>query len=556
MAILGIHALTHDSTAALAVEGRLAAFFQEERLSRIKGDGAFPSRSIRACLDVAGLAPEDIESVVLPFRPWIGAGRRLAYQLRHPNRGLRAATQLLTRGRQNLGLRVQLKELGIRAPLIRCDHHEAHARAVFLASPFDTAAILVVDGVAEAWSGATFHARRFPTPEFNCLRRFRFPASLGLVYAAVTEHLGFRHNREEGKVMAMAAFGDESQIKAFARICRIESGRISVEDSCFDFGGRWTTSRFWKLFGEARHPEQELQARHFALARALQNTIERCCTELASTLLGLTGEQHLCFTGGMALNPAINAALSHATAPTRCYFLPAGGDAGTALGAALAIDPDPQWRLKHPFWGGQATRTEIEREIRRAGLVVACQGDTAFERSAELLAQGAIGALFSGRSEMGPRALGHRSILADSSRVEIRDRLNAQIKKREAFQPFGPCVSSTISDEIFPGLGSSPFMLKTAAVSERYRDAIPAVVHADGTSRPQTISAEDDSELASLLRAFEASGRLPILLNTSLNLRGEPLAETVEDAIRVFLKGHLDFLLIEDRLIERARNAE
>ncbi len=551
MVILGIHGLTHDSTAALSVEGRLSAFFQEERLSRIKGDGGFPRLSIRACLDFAGLLPREIDCVVLPFRPWIGAGQRLAYQFRHPINGIGSAARLIARGRGNLGIRRELTDLGIRAQLIRSDHHEAHARAVFLSSPFEEAVILVVDGVAEAWSGAAFRAQRFPKPRFECMQRFRFPASLGLVYAAVTEHLGFKHNREEGKVMAMAALGDESLFEAFQRVCRVDQGSIILEHSLFDFGGTWTRPEFSSIFGRRRQRDEDFLPRHFALARALQKNIEECCNKLALRLLESTRCENLCFTGGLALNPSLNAALTKAVAPRRCFFLPAGGDAGTALGAALSIDPDPRWRLKHPYWGNETTEAEVKGEIRRHRLRVRAEGHDAIRRCAEFLSEGAIGGIFHGRSEMGPRALGHRSILADVSRPEIRDRLNQQIKKREDFQPFGPCLLSEVAEEYFPGLGESPFMLRTIAAADAGKHVIPAVIHADGTSRPQTVSEGDDSGLAPLLREYSQAGRPPILINTSLNLKGMPLAESPADAIVVFLQGPLDFLLLEGRLMER-----
>ncbi len=551
MVTLGLHAFTHDSAAALVVDGRLAAFHQEERLSRIKGDGAFPASSIDFCLTDSGLEPKDIERVVLPFRPWVGAGARLAYQLRRPRHGFSAALDLMTRGSDNLGLSGRLRALGIRAPIVRTDHHQAHARAAFMASGLESAAILVVDGVAEAWSGASFVAHRLPTPTFECRGRIPFPASLGLIYAAVTEHLGFRHNREEGKVMAMAAEGNDEMIPAIRQICRLDGEKLRIDQACFDFGGHWTTRAFAKTFGPPRRPDEALRPEHFSLARAVQSTIEEITTTLARRLIESSGERRLCLTGGLALNPSLNGAVAAGCGADQVSLLPVGGDAGTAIGGALAFEADPDWRLTDPFWGSSPTVAEIDQALAATGLTPALSGPQVIDRTAQLLAGGAIGGWFRGRSEMGPRALGHRSILADPRNPDSRRRLNEDVKRREAFQPFAPCVLLEASEEIFPGLGPSPFMLRTSPVARAWRERIPAVVHTDGTARPQTVSDGDCSGLADLLKAFADRTGLPVLLNTSLNRRGEPLAESPEDALAIFLETGLDFLVLEDRLVER-----
>ena len=551
MVTLGLHAFTHDSAAALVVDGRLQAFAQEERWSRVKGDGSFPAQAIAFCLRDAGIDAGAVDRVVLPFRPWIGAATRLAYQLRRPRHGLSAAFDLLMKGRGNLGLAQRLRDLGIQAPIRRSDHHEAHARAVFLASPFDSAAVLVVDGVAEAWSGASFVARRWPSPVFECRSRIPFPASLGLVYAAVTEHLGFRHNREEGKVMAMAASGADNLVAEFGRACRLESGRLMVDDTLFDFGGGWTTDRFADLFGPRRQPSEELRPRHFALANAVQTIAETITVEMARRLVEESGEKNLCLGGGLSLNPALNSAVVEGSGATNVYLLPVGGDAGTAIGGAFAFEADPDWRLVDAYWGSCPTSEEIDHALVAVGLEPSMVGAGVVPRTAELLAGGAIGGGFRGRSELGPRALGHRSILADPGRQDSRTRLNNLIKRRETFQPFAPCVLLDACETLFPGLGPSPFMLRTWPLAERFRARIPAVIHDDGTARVQTIFDGDGSGLAELLQAFEGHTGLQVLLNTSLNRRGEPLVECSEDAVAVFQETGLDFLVLEDRLVER-----
>lgn len=555
MVTLGLHAFTHDSAAALVVDGRLQAFAQEERWSRVKGDGSFPAQAIDYCLQDAGIDAQAVGRVVLPFRPWLGAATRLAYQLRRPRQGLSAAVDLLAKGRGNLGLAPRLRKLGVQAPICRTDHHEAHARAVFLASPFDSAAVLVVDGVAEAWSGASFVAHRRPSPVFECRDRIPFPASLGLVYAAVTEHLGFRHNSEEGKVMAMAASGTDDLVAEFGRACRLESGRLIVDGTLFDFGGCWTTHRFAARFGPRRHPSEELRPQQFALARAVQTVVETITIEMARHLIEESGQGNLCLTGGLALNPALNRAVVEKSGATNVYLLPVGGDAGTAIGGAFAFEADPDWRLEDAYWGSYPTSEEIDHALVTTGLEPSMVGAGVVPRTAELLAGGAIGGWFRGRSEMGPRALGHRSILADPGRPDSRTRLNSLIKRRETFQPFAPCVLLDACEALFPGLGPSPFMLRTWPVEKEVQARIPAVTHDDGTARVQTVVDGDGSGLADLLRAFAGHTGLPVLLNTSLNRRGEPLAESPEDAVAVFQETGLDFLVIEDFLIERNRHA-
>jgi len=551
MVTLGLHAFTHDSAAALLVDGRLAAFAQEERLSRRKGDGRFPGRAIRFCLEDAEIDAASVDRVVLPFRPGVGSIRRFAYHLRRPGSGLPAAGKLIGRGLANLGIRGRLQELGINAPLARTDHHLAHARAAFMASGFESAAILVIDGVAEAWSGAAFLARRRPKPVYTCVSRIPFPESLGLIYAAVTEHLGFQHNREEGTVMAMAAAGSGDLIAPMARACRLEEDRLRLDGSLFDFGGRWTTRAFARRFGPPRNPSEEITDRHFALARAVQSLVENVAAAMARQVIRKSGEHRLCLSGGLALNPSLNSAVGRGSEAAEFFLLPIGGDAGTALGGAFAFEADPEWRLEHAFFGSFSTQDAIDQALSDSGLSPVASGPDAAERTARLLAEGAIGACFSGRSELGPRALGHRSILADPRREESRTRLNTVIKQREAFRPFAPAILLKAAPAFFPGLGESPFMLRTWEVAQEFRDRIPAVLHVDGTARPQTVTEDDASGLAEILRTFEKITGLPILLNTSLNRRGEPLAEKPEDAMVIFKETGLDFLLIGHHLALR-----
>lgn len=551
MRALGIHSFTHDSAAALVVDGRLVAFAQEERASRVKGDGTFPTGAIATCLAEGGLSPSEIDRVSLPFRPAVGALKRAAYLARHP---LSAPSRLADLGRKGLGVWGAgggLKALGIGARVRREDHYLSHALAAFCASPYERASVLVVDGVAEAWGGARYRATRFPAPHLEAFGRLPFPHSLGLVYAALTEHLGFRHNREEGKVMAMAAYGDERHEESFAALCSARGNTVRVEQRFFDFGGAWTTGAFHRRFGAPRRPGEPFLSEHFALARALQRAVEEACLVLTRDLLAASGCPDLCFTGGLALNPALNGVLAERSGCRGFYALPAGGDPGAAFGAALVGNTDPHWRLHHPFWGRAPRTDEVEAALSASGARPCAEGPQALERAAELLAGGAIGGVFRGRAEMGPRALGHRSIVADPRTTASRDRLNRTLKRREEFQPFAPAALSRACPRWFPGGHDSPYMLRTVAVPAETRAALPAVVHADGTARVQAVEEGDASGFAPLLEAFERRAGLPVLLNTSLNRRGEPLADSPADALAIFGGAGLDFLLLEDRLLLR-----
>jgi carbamoyltransferase len=549
MRILGIHAFTHDSSAALVVDGRPVAFAQEERVSRIKGDASFPAGAIATCLSEAGLRPAEVDRVCVPFRPVVGALRRLAYLGRRPAGAAGRLADLAGKGFKVFGVDAPLRAMGILAPVSREDHYLSHARAVFCASPFERASVLVVDGVAEAWSGALYRATRAEVPRLEIMGHIPFPQSLGLAYAAVTEHLGYRHNREEGKVMAMAALGDPRFEEDFASACMADSGAVRIEQSLFDFGGRWTTPIFHRRFGLPRLPGGPFLPEHFALARAVQRAVEEACLTLARGLLASSGCPDLCFTGGLALNPSLNGFLVERSGCRAFFAIPAGGDPGAALGAALADGADPEWHLEHAFLGKGWSDAEMRSALDGAGGRILCEGQEADERAAEMVAGGAIGGLFRGRAEMGPRALGHRSIVADPRTLRSRDRLNGMIKRREDFQPFAPAVLGSACDRLFPGGRGSPYMLRTVVVPPEVREQIPAVVHADGTARVQSVEEGDASGLSGLLCALGRRTGLPVLLNTSLNRRGEPLADSPADAVAIFREAGLDFLLMGERLL-------
>lgn len=555
MIVLGFHAFTHDSSASLVTEDGLIAYAEEERFTRVKGEGGFPENAIRHCLSEGGVKPSEVEQVILPFRPRKGALRRLLYLANPPGAFGVRFMDLFWKGLRMLSVDQSLRRMGFCVKTRYADHYLAHASAVFLSSPFEEALVLVMDGVAEGWSGAVFHGRRNGTPALRLLARFPFPGSPGLAYAAITEHLGFRSNRDEGRVMAMSALGDDRYLREMQNLFRFEERKIVLKRGFFDFAGTWTTSRFHRVFGAPRKPGDPLKGDHFALARAVQTVVEEGSLFLAKLYMEKTDCRNLCFTGGLALNPALNGTLLRESGCRSMYVFPPGGDAGTSIGGALMNVPVRSWSLPHPYWGSAYSISRCERVAESMTDCVITSGAAAEKEAADLLSRGRIGGWFRGKSEMGPRALGHRSILADPRFVEGKDRLNRNVKHREPFRPFAPAMLLEESRAFFPDIKESPFMLYTFPVPSETAVSLPAIVHVDKTSRVQTVTRGDESGLFDVLTAFQKRTGFPVLLNTSLNLQNEPLADSPEDAIRVFVQGDLDFLMLEDLLISRRRTS-
>lgn len=553
MIVMGIHAFTHDSAVAVADGGRLIAYGEEERFSRVKGDSRFPAQALAYCLDDSGLRGTDIDRVIIPFRPLRGSAGRIFYTLRHAKRPMSRLRELCGKGQSMLNIKRELGRFAIDAPIRSADHYLCHAGSVFLSSPFDEAAVLVLDGVAEAWSGAMYHARRFPSLQISCLRKFRFPHSLGLLYSAVTEHLGFQHNREEGKVMAMAAYGDDRFLAEMRNICRLRGNYLFIEQDCFDFGVTWTTEQFSTRFCRRRERSEPLSSSHFSLAYAVQEVVNERCRTLASQFLAETKCRHLCFCGGLALNPVINSRLLHHSCGDKLFVIPTGGDAGTPIGAVLLEEPDSSWSLTSPYIGRGISQAEIESVLTMSSdPVVSHERSRTIDLVARLLDRNSVGGLCQGRAEMGPRALGHRSIIADPRHEQTRERINNIIKKRELFQPLSPAIAPELLPADMVITGANPYMLQTVKLPPNLARLVPAVVHHDGTSRVQAVYEHDDSGLYDIIAAFGQKSGVPIILNTSLNLQHEPLCNSAIDAYRVYKNGGLDFLVLDNHLIVSA----
>ena len=567
MKVLGISAYYHDSAAALVTDGRVVAAAQQERYSRRKHDAGFPAEAIRFCLESAGASLDDIDRVVFYEKPFLKFERLLETYLAVAPRGLvsfaTAMPQWLREKlfqREHLGR--ELRAFGQRRDwarrLLFAEHHLSHAASAFFPSPFVEAAILTMDGVGE-W--ATAALGRGSGNHLELLREIHFPHSLGLFYSAFTSYCGFRVNSGEYKLMGLAAFG-EPRFAGLIRERLIDikpdgSFRLNLDYFGYCTGLRMTNAKFHALFGGApRAPGEEITQRHKDVAASAQAVLEEVVVRMARTAARQTGARNLCLAGGVALNCVAMGRLLGEGIFERLWIQPASGDAGGALGAALLAGADNGNRalleddaMGGVFLGPGFDQSEIERRLRESGARFSVLEEAELiRRSAESIAAGRVLGWFQGRMEFGPRGLGARSILADPRRAETKDRLNREVKHRESFRPFAPAVLAEHAGEWFDLPVPSPYMLLAARVT---RPEIPAVTHVDGTARVQTVDGSRNPLFARLLAAFHALTGCPVVLNTSFNVRGEPLVCTPGQAFRCFMGAGMDVLAIGRCFLEK-----
>ena len=572
-AVLGISAWYHDSAAALVQDGRVVAAASEERFSRLKHDAGLPLRAARFCLEQANLAAEDLEAVVFYEKPLKKLERMVVSQVLSFPRSLAAFRQgALSQLTQKLWVGSALsKALGVPIErILYSEHHLSHAASALYCSPFSEAAVLTVDGVGE-WASTGLY--RGGPRGIEALGTVAFPHSIGLVYSAFTAFLGFRVNNGEYKVMGMAAYGTPRFADAVRQILRLrEDGTFSVDLSAVRYHWSATESfgpAFEEAFGPPRPPgspfdPQTDQGRHYAdIAASVQLVTEEALLGLARRLHEETGLADLCLAGGVALNSVANARLCREGPFERVFVHPAAGDAGGAVGAALWA-----WRevfgrpladrpLAGPDLGAAwedddigALLTDLRRSSQRLASEAALVASAADD-----LAAGRVVGWVQGRFEWGPRALGHRSILADPTRAEMKDRVNATVKFREAFRPFAPSCLADAADRYFEIPDAArllvPWMLGVVAVRDEAQAFLPAVTHTDGTARLQTVSPEDSPRYAALLEAFGQRTGHPVLLNTSFNLKGEPIVSSPVHALSTFDRSALDVLYLGCHRVER-----
>jgi carbamoyltransferase len=576
MNILGISAHYHDSAAALVVDGVPLCAVQEERLSRHKNDASFPLGAIEWCLDHAGLDPDDLDAVVFYERSMRKFDRILTSALRTFPRSWRSFPSAI---RSSLGEKVWARgvissHLGVpRSKILFTSHHHAHAAAAFLTAPTRRAAILTADGVGE-WATLTAgdgERQVGGDARISLRREIRYPHSLGMLYSTFTAYLGFGVNEGEYKVMGLAAYGRPTMIDAVRTLIRrTPDGAFTLDMRYFEYqttAARSYSPRFVELFGRPRHPYEPIDletadGRRFAdCAASVQRVLEDTLVDMTRALHRETGLPDLCLAGGVALNGVANARILAESGFERVFVPPAPGDAGCALGAALYADrmylgnPDRDVP-DHPFWGPTVDAQELARAAREDEQLVEELDDVVLvERIADQLAAGRIVGWMDGASEFGPRALGHRSILAAPHSIAMRDRLNRDIKNREEFRPFAPVTPLETADRYFElppgGARLARFMSGVFPVRPEWRARLAAITHVDGSARVQTLERGMAPRLYALLEAYGRRSGMPVLLNTSFNVAGEPIVNRALEGYSTFRRCGIDALVAGPTLVTK-----
>jgi carbamoyltransferase len=584
--VLGISAYYHDSAAALVLDGEIVAAAQEERFSRKKHDPRFPQRAVNYCLGEAFIEPSQLDAVVFYDSPLLTLDRVLKNTLTVAPAG---REQLVAASRAMLGAKARFERelegcLGQPVRTLVSHHHMAHAASCFYPSPFEEAAILTIDGVGE-WATCTLGVGNGTRIEL--LSELQYPHSLGLLYSAFTYYCGFKVNSGEYKLMGLAPYGQPRYADVIRRelIDIRDDGSFRLNTAAFGFldSPLMTNPRFEQLFGgPARKLESRITRREMDLAASVQVVTEEIVLKLIAHLTETTGTKNVVMAGGVALNCVANGRVLRESGLEGLFVQPAAGDAGGALGAALLVSHQvfgaprkvnaPRDALRGSFLGPAFSAHEVEAYLEREDIPSRHVPDPD-ERArivADALAEGKIVGFLSGRMEFGPRALGARSILGDPRHPEMQSRMNLKIKFRESFRPFAPAVLEEHAAEYFELEGESPYMLLVAPVRKerqlpmkhavtdgddmlpilnQARSDIPAVTHVDYSARVQTVGADANPEFRRLLEAFHAKTGCPVLVNTSFNVRGEPMVCTPQDAYRCFMRTGMDLLVLEDRLL-------
>lgn len=560
--LLGLICNIHESSAALVKNGVLIAAAEEERFSRKKHDSRFPALAIDYCLREAGISMREVSHAGFYWQPWKGLLKRVWWLVRY----FPASLQTFQGGKawrgsvgtlvSHLAVPFKLRSMGFRGKFYFIDHHTAHAASAFLVSPYQSAAIFTADLCGENCTTllARGHGHRI-TP----IRRFYLPHSLGIFYASLTQFLGYQINVDEYKVMGLAAYGRPRLADTFASMVRVERGRLLNDNSWFNFhtgSGTCYSPRFVDTFGPPCPDEHHVDTQPYPdLAASGQQVLEQLVNRLVTSCRDAAAEDHLCMAGGIALNSVANGRLLDARIFKDIWVQPAAGDAGCSLGIPFYI-----WNqllghprgfvLEHGYWGPEFSEADLQQAIRTHGLKAQRVEDVE-RQTAQLLSEGRVIGWFQGRMEWGPRALGNRSILADPRRADMKDVINGKVKFREPYRPFAPSVLEEHVADYFHFSGASPFMTFVCRVRDEKTATIPAVTHVDGTARIQTVSRTHNPRYWRLIDEFQSLTSVPVVLNTSFNVRGEPIVCTPDDAVRCFLKTDIDYLVLGDLIAAR-----
>ncbi len=590
MHILGISCYFHDAAAALLRDGQLVAAAEEERFTRKKHDYEFPQNAIDFCLRTAAIQGEDLDYVVFFEKPFLKFERLLLTSMQTFPRSARVFRDAMVTW---LGDKIWIKNLiqkrlGVAAErILFSEHHLSHAASAFFCSPFSEAAILTVDGVGE-WTTASLGSGK--GTEIQLKKEIRFPHSIGLLYSAFTAFLGFEVNEGEYKVMGMAPFGQPRYLEKVYKLIKLNddgSFELDMDYFSYHYSPEHTfSSKFAELFGEPRDPKAHFftstsgypsyfgtipgnyselcrQNEYYAdVAASIQAVVEEVMLNMAWNAHRETGLKRLCLAGGVALNSVANGRILRETPFEEVFIQPAAGDAGGALGAALfgyhSVLGNPRsFTMRHAYWGEEHGPEAVESFLERNNVPHRRfdSEESLIEETVSHLEQGKVIGWLQGRFEWGPRALGNRSILADPRRADMKDLVNVKIKFREPFRPFAPSILADRAPEYFEcsepsGHYVNRFMLNVVPVRAEKRQVVPAITHVDGTGRLQTVSEESNPRYFRLIKAFGESTGVPIVLNTSFNLRGEPIVNTPQQAFNTFTRSGMDALVLGEYLVE------
>ena len=594
MRILGVSAFYHDSAAALVVDGQIIAAAQEERFTRKKHDSGFPAEAVRYCLSEGGISLSDVDHIAFYDKPFLKFERLLETYLAFAPRGFksfRMAMPIWMKEKlfQKTLLKQELEKVldikGLETKLLFAEHHQSHAASAFFPSPFEEAAVLTIDGVGE-WATTSLGIGK--GHDLTMLKEIHFPHSLGLLYSAFTYYTGFKVNSGEYKIMGLAPYGDPKYADLIYDnlIDLKDDGTFRLDQRYFDYctGLTMTNERFNELFGgPPRTPEEQVTQREMDLAASVQVVTEEVMVRLTRSIRKETGQKNLCLAGGVALNCVANGKILRDGAFDNIWIQPASGDAGGALGAALtgyhgfkrqtrklngAMDG-----MKGSYLGPAYDQDKIEAQLKSAGAVYkTLSEDEMIQTTAKALAEGKAVGWFQGRMEFGPRALGARSILGDARSPTMQRTLNLKVKYRESFRPFAPSVLREHVDEWFEHDTDSPYMLIVADVAKDKRrrmnedeeklfgidklnvprSQVPAVTHVDYSARIQTVHEETNPHYHKLLKAFYGETGCPILVNTSFNVRGEPIVCTPKDAFKCFMGTEIEMLVVGNTVLDKA----
>lgn len=582
MLVLGINAYHGDVAAAILRDGELVAAVEEERFRRIKHYAGFPQEAIRSCLAMAGAEPRDVDAFAVSRDPRAHLWRKGVFALKHrPSLSLvrdRAANAISVRHLAQACARTMgLDESHVAGRMHYVEHHAAHLASSFFASPFDDAAVCAIDGFGDfvSTSSGVGHG--------SCLTiqtRVFFPHSLGVLYLALTQFLGFPKYGDEFKVMGLAPYGEPSFVEKIRQLVHVgDRGDLCLDLSYFTHWsggmtmtwndgepeiGRVFTPKLEQLLGPARQSQEPLDARHEAIAASLQRVYEECAFRILRALHTRVRNPRLCLAGGCAMNSVANGKVRAETPFTDVYIQPAAGDNGTALGAALHVwhqgGGKRRFEMRHGYWGPQFDDAAIAAAIDARQPQVEGRFCVRSRMSSEQhlcdwtasrIADGNVVGWFQGRMEWGARALGNRSIVADPRRRDMRDIINVRIKFREKFRPFAPSVAVEALNDFFVDAVPDPFMIQVYPVRSDKRDVIPAVTHVDGSGRLQTVSRESNPRYWALIQAFGRQTGVPVLLNTSFN-ENEPIVLTPDEALDCFLRTDMDVLVMGSHVLEKS----